>query len=102
LQEISKAKTDEEAIRSYEKLAELYLAANDMEQSLGTYMKVVDKYPKHIMAPTCLSYAISLLEQSDKDKYASRINILVDRLKKSYPESPEAKKYLAETISVLK
>jgi len=102
LKAIEKAPTDEDAINKYEKLAELYLATNNMEQAIGTYLVVVEKYSKHHAAPTCLSDAISLLEQADKDKYASRIKTLVDRLKKDYPASPEARRYVSETEDVLK
>ena len=92
LEDIKKAQIPDEAIKGYKKLADLYLATNNMEQAVGIYLQIVNKYPKHPLAPSCLADTILLLEQTNKKKYEPRIKSLIERLKKEYPSSPETKR----------
>jgi hypothetical protein len=102
LEEIAKTTNDGDAIRKYEKLADLYLASNDLEQAVGAYLLIAEKYPKNAAAPSGIASAIALLEQTDKERFAARIAALIDKLKTQYPDSPEGKRYTSEVASAKK
>lgn len=92
--EAAHAATDtNEAVKHYEEFAELSLALDNVEQAVGTYLTIVEKFPNHVKAPAVLAESIELLDRTDQAKNAARIETLTKKLLAEYPDSHDARRF---------
>lgn len=91
-----------EAIEELFKVAEIHQNLNEMEQAIGVYKLIADKYPGHHKAPVALIKCIEIIERSvndikihntiDRYKYLNqRLVYFRNRLGKEYPGSRNPK-----------
>ncbi len=90
------AKTAEEAISHYNKISELYLAQDNIDQAIETYLLIVEKFPENKGAPAALAESIRILKEGKNQQYTEQANQLIKRLVDTYPDSEPAKPFMAE------
>lgn len=96
------AKTSEEAIKQYQRMAQLCLSIGDLEQAAGAHLLIVAKFSGNQAAPAALSEAIRLLGSSDKDRNAGRIEALTGKLLSAYADSRQASQFNRDRMKVSK
>ena len=64
------AKTAEEAILHYNKVSELYLAHDNIDQAVETYLLIVEKFPENKGAPAALAESIRILKEVGNQQYS--------------------------------